>query len=51
LRWGLTPPSGGHYSEPHLFVFHVAGDLLIDSITAYWDNAGISRQLGHNEVD
>ena len=51
LPWGLTVPAGGHYSEPHLFVFHVGGDLLIDSITAYWDNAGISRQLGHNEVD
>ena len=51
LPWGLTAPAGRHYSEPHLFVFHVGGDLLIDSITAYWDNAGISRQLGHNEVD
>jgi ketosteroid isomerase-like protein len=51
LPWGLTASAGRHYSEPHLFIFHVGGDLLIDSITAYWDNAGISRQLGHNEVD
>ena len=51
LAWGLTAPAGKPFSEPHLFVFHVGGDLLIDSITAYWDNAGISRQLGHNEVD
>ncbi|HVT68282.1 MAG TPA: nuclear transport factor 2 family protein [Trebonia sp.] len=51
LPWGLTAPAGRHFSEPHLFVFHVGADRLIDSITAYWDNAGISRQLGHNEVD
>jgi hypothetical protein len=29
----------------------VGSDLLIDSITGYWNDAGISRQLGHNEVD
>jgi ketosteroid isomerase-like protein len=51
LAWGLAAPAGQHYREPHLFIFHVGEDLLIDAITAYWDNAGISRQLGHTEVD
>jgi ketosteroid isomerase-like protein len=51
LPWGFVTPAGKHYSEPHLFVFHVDDDLRIDSVTAYWDNAGISTQLGHTEVD
>ena len=51
LAWGLITPAGRHYGEPHLFIFHLGADLLIDSITAYWNDAGISRQLGHNEVD
>lgn len=51
LAWGLIIPAGKHYREPHLFIFHVGPDLLIDSITAYWNNAGISQQLGHSEVD
>jgi len=51
LAWGLIAPAGRRYSEPHLFIFGVGADLLIDSITAYWNNAGISQQLGHNEVD
>ena len=45
-----TAPAGQHYREPHLFIFHVGPDLLIDSITAYWNDAGISQQLGHTEV-
>ena len=51
LAWGFITPAGKHYSEPHLFVFHVDHDGLIDDITAYWNNAGICTQLGHNEVD
>jgi ketosteroid isomerase-like protein len=51
LAWGLIAPAGRHYCEPHLFIFHVGADLLIDSITAYWNDAGISRRLGHDEVD
>jgi ketosteroid isomerase-like protein len=51
LAWGLITPAGRHYIEPHLFIFHVGEDLLIDSVTAYWNDAGISQQLGHNEVD
>lgn len=51
LVWGFITPLGRAYAEPHLFIFHVGGDGLIDSVSAYWDNAGICRQLGHNEVD
>jgi hypothetical protein len=51
LPWGLIAPAARHYREPHLFIFHVGPDLLIDSITAYWNDAGIARQLGHDEVD
>jgi ketosteroid isomerase-like protein len=51
LPWGLIAPAGKHYCEPHLFIFHVGADLLIDRITGYWNDAGISQQLGHNEVD
>ena len=51
LAWSFVAPAGRHFCEPHLFIFHVGEDLLIDGIAAYWDNAGISRQLGHNEVD
>jgi ketosteroid isomerase-like protein len=51
LAWGLVTPAGKHFCEPHLFVFHVDADLLIDGIRAYWDNGSISQQLGHTEVD
>ncbi|HEV2258692.1 MAG TPA: nuclear transport factor 2 family protein [Streptosporangiaceae bacterium] len=51
LPWGLIAPVGRHYLQPHLFIFHVGSELLIDSITAYWDDAAIARQLGHDEVD
>ncbi|WP_432828827.1 nuclear transport factor 2 family protein [Dactylosporangium sp. CA-092794] len=49
--WGTIANAWQHFSEPHLFVMHVGGDGLIDSITAYWDCASVSRQLGHYEVD
>lgn len=49
--WGPIAPRGKAYSEPHVFIMHVADDARIDSITGYWDNAGICRQLGHLEVD
>jgi ketosteroid isomerase-like protein len=51
LPWGLIAPAGRHYREPHLFIFRVGPDLLIDRITGYWNDAGISQQLGHTEVD
>ena len=49
--WGPIAPRGLTYSEPHVFLLHVDGDGKIDSITGYWDNASIYRQLGHLEVD
>ncbi|HEX4723633.1 MAG TPA: nuclear transport factor 2 family protein [Pseudonocardiaceae bacterium] len=51
LPWGTVQPAGNAYAEPHLFLFRVGQDGLITSITGYWDNAGICRQLGHAEVD
>ncbi|TCK27619.1 nuclear transport factor 2 family protein [Pseudonocardia endophytica] len=48
--WGTIGNQGRSFSEPHAFVFHVT-DGLIDHIAAYWDGAGIARQLGHLEVD
>lgn len=51
LPWGLIAPAGRHYRQPHLFIFHVGPELLIDSITAYWNDADIAQQLGHDEVD
>jgi ketosteroid isomerase-like protein len=49
--WGLARSSGRHFSERHLFIFHVSEAELIDSITAYWNDASMSQQLGHEEVD
>ena len=51
LPWGLIGPAGRHYREPHLFIFHVRSDLLMNSVTAYWNDADIAQQLGRNEVD
>jgi ketosteroid isomerase-like protein len=51
LAWGLIRPAGRRYCEPHLFIFHVGEDLLIDAVTAYRNDASISQQLGHEEVD
>ncbi len=49
--FGVIGCAGGHYDLPHLFVFHVGPDGLIDDIAAYWDNADWKRQLGCLEVD
>ncbi|WP_427896026.1 nuclear transport factor 2 family protein [Kribbella sp. GL6] len=49
--WGYVLPQGKTYDEPHLFIFRIGDDGLISSITAYWNNGAISRQLGHLEVD
>ncbi|MBN9747848.1 hypothetical protein DMP23_43335 [Amycolatopsis sp. A1MSW2902] len=49
--WGFIGSQGQYFAEPHLFILHVGADGLIDSIKAYWDNAGVNRQLGHLEVD
>ncbi|MEY2443699.1 MAG: hypothetical protein QOE00_279 [Ilumatobacteraceae bacterium] len=39
------------YDLPHLFLFHVDRDGLIDRIVAYWDTADWYRQLGKVEAD
>ncbi len=49
--WGPIAPQGKKYWEPHAFIFDVDDDGKIESLTAYWDNASIYRQLGHMEVD
>ena len=50
-HFGTIACTGGRYELPHLFLFHVTGDGLIDDIIAYWDNVGWKRQLGNLEVD
>jgi len=49
--FGNVTSVGGHYELPHLFLFSVSGDGLIDDIVAYWDNVGWKKQLGCLEVD
>jgi ketosteroid isomerase-like protein len=50
-HFGIIACTGGHYELPHLFLFHVTGDGLIDDIVAYWDNVAWKKQLGCLEVD
>lgn len=49
--WGFVASARQPFVEPHLFILHVGQDGLIDSITAYWNDASIHQQLGHAEVD
>lgn len=49
--WGPIAPQGKKYWEPHAFIFDVNDRGKIESLTAYWNNASIYRQLGHMEVD
>lgn len=49
--FGAIACTGGHYELPHLFLFHVCGDALIDDVVCYWDNADWKKQLGWFEVD
>jgi ketosteroid isomerase-like protein len=49
--FGVIACTGGRYDLPHLFVFHVDSDDLIDDIAAYWDNVDWKKQLGWLEVD
>ena len=49
--FGIIACTGGHFELPHLFLFHVTSDGLIDDIVAYWDNVDWKRQLGSVEVD
>ena len=49
-HFGIIECTGGRYELPHLFLFHVTGDGLIDDITAYWDNVAWKKQLGCLEI-
>jgi steroid delta-isomerase-like uncharacterized protein len=49
--YGTITNQGLHYDLPHVFLFQVGKDGLIEEITGYWDNADFYRQLGRLEVD
>jgi ketosteroid isomerase-like protein len=49
--FGVIACTGGHYDLPHLFLFHVDDEGLIDDLVAYWDNVHWKNQLGWYEVD
>jgi steroid delta-isomerase-like uncharacterized protein len=49
--FGSLAPQGKRFAVPHVFLFKVDGDGLIDEISAYWDGADLYRQLGRLEVD
>ena len=49
--FGIIACTGGRYELPHLFLFHVTGDGLIDDIVGYWDNVAWKKQLGCLEID
>lgn len=49
--FGVIACGGGHYDLPHLFLFHVDSDDLIDDIVCYWDNVDWKTQLDWLEVD
>src|ERR1700676_4581742 len=40
-----------HYDLPHVFLFRVGRDGLVEEISGYWDTADFYRQLGRLEVD
>jgi steroid delta-isomerase-like uncharacterized protein len=48
--FGALPQTGDSYWLPHLFVFHVDDDCLIDATRAYWDNANWYGQMSWKEV-
>lgn len=49
--WGTIDNRGKQFAVPHLFLFHVDEEGLIDDIRAYWDGAEMNRQLGRVEID
>jgi len=49
--FGTIGNQGRRYWLPHLFLFHVDSDSLIDDLVAYWDSADWYQQLGRLEVD
>ncbi len=49
--YGTIANQGLHFDLPHVFLFRVGKDGLIEEVTGYWDNADFYRQLGRLEVD
>ena len=48
--FGMMGSQGLHYDLPHVFLFRVWEEGLIEEVTAYWDTADWQRQLGWLEV-
>jgi steroid delta-isomerase-like uncharacterized protein len=42
---------GGHFDLPHLFIFRVNEEGLIEDLSAYWDTADWYEQLGRFQDD
>lgn len=49
--YGTIANQGLHYDLPHVFLFRIGKDGLIEEVSGYWDNADFYRQLGRLEVD
>ena len=49
--FGTMGNQGLHYDLPHVFLFRINKEGLIEEITGYWDTADWYRQLGRLEVD
>lgn len=49
--YGTIANQGLHFDLPHVFLFRVGEDGLVEEVTGYWDNADFYRQLGRLEVD
>ncbi len=49
--FGMMGSQGLHFALPHVFLFRVSQEGLIEEVTAYWDSAAWQRQLGWLEVD
>lgn len=49
--WSNIDSQGQPFAERHLFLFRVGESARIEKISAYWDGAGMNRQLGRVEVD
>ncbi len=49
--YGTIANQGLHFDLPHVFLFRVGKNGLIEEVTGYWDNADFYRQFGRLEVD
>jgi steroid delta-isomerase-like uncharacterized protein len=48
--FGMIGCQGLHYDLPHVFLFRVGEEGLLEEVTAYWDTADWQCQLGWLEV-